>query len=75
MVTIDKARGYNMDYCGLSTDTKPILGVGENSRFWELDTNDIYYFSNGAWQKIGTGGGGSGSNLVGSAIVGTAQAG
>lgn len=74
MVTIDKARGYNMDYCGLSTDTKPTAGVGENSRFLELDTKDIYYFSGGAWYELGTAPV-SGDNLVGSAVVGTAIAG
>ena len=36
---------------GLSTDTKPTEGIGVNSKFYELDTGDFYYFDGSAWQK------------------------
>lgn len=38
---------------GLSTDDKPIEGIGVNSKFYELDTNDTYYFTGEAWAKVG----------------------
>ena len=36
-------------YEGLSSDTKPIEDIPENAVFLELDTGDLYFFSNGAW--------------------------
>jgi hypothetical protein len=66
-----------VDFRGLSTDTKPKAHNG--STFYEMDTGYIYFYSEQTeeWLKQGSGGGGGGgaSNLVGSAIVGTAQAG
>ena len=38
-------------YNGLSTDTKPISGVREGSRFTELDTGKIYNLHQGAWKE------------------------
>ena len=38
---------------GLSTDSKPTEGIGINSKFDELDTNDKYYFNGTAWAKVG----------------------
>ena len=38
---------------GLSSDTKPTENIGENSKFYELDTKDEYYFTDGAWVKVG----------------------
>ena len=38
---------------GLSTDTTPTEGIGINSRFFELDTNDTYYFTGEEWAKVG----------------------
>lgn len=38
---------------GLSTDTKPVTAIGINSKFYELDTNDVYYFDGSTWKKIG----------------------
>lgn len=38
---------------GLSTDTKPTENIGVNSKFYELDTNDVYYFDGTAWNKVG----------------------
>ena len=37
---------------GLSTDNKP-TNVRVNTIFWELDTNDKYFFDGTAWHKIG----------------------
>ena len=63
MVTIHKMN--NREYCetaefqfsGLSTDDKPTewhgFPVGENSLFFEEDTGDFYYFSEGSWAKVG----------------------
>lgn len=54
MITINDCRqGNEYDYKGLSTDEKPIEGVGANSLFLELDTGDFYYFTGESWQKIG----------------------
>lgn len=41
---------------GISDDDKPTEGVGVNSRFFELDTGDEYYFDGSSWAKIGSGG-------------------
>lgn len=39
---------------GLSTDDpKPTEGIGVNSKFYELDTNDEYYFDGTSWNKVG----------------------
>lgn len=38
---------------GLSTDSKPTENIGVNSKFYELDTNDVYYFTGAAWAKVG----------------------
>lgn len=54
MITPNGCRQYNeVDYKGESTDTKPTEGVGVNSLFWELDTNDFYYFNGTEWKKCG----------------------
>ena len=37
---------------GKSSDSKP-TNVEENSLFLELDTNKLYYFSDGAWTELG----------------------
>ena len=39
---------------GLSSDTKPTENIGVNSKFYELDTNDTYFFNGSAWVKIGS---------------------
>lgn len=36
---------------GVSTDTKPTENIGINSKFYELDTGDMYYFDGTTWQK------------------------
>ena len=38
---------------GTSEDTKPLEGIGVNSKFYELDTNDVYYFTGETWLKVG----------------------
>lgn len=38
---------------GESSDTKPTEGIGINSKFYELDTNDTYYFDGTTWSKVG----------------------
>ena len=38
---------------GLSTDTKPTENIGVNSKFYELDTKNEYYFNGTAWAKVG----------------------
>ena len=34
-------------------DIKPTEGIGVNSKFYELDTGDAYYFDGETWAKIG----------------------
>ena len=54
MITDCLSRGTNYkELEGLSTDDKPTEGVGVNSKFTELDTNDKYYFDGTQWSKIG----------------------
>jgi len=43
----------DMAYQGISDDDKPTEGVAVNSIFWELDTNDQYYFDGSGWNKVG----------------------
>ena len=38
---------------GVSRDVKPTENIGVNSKFYELDTNDVFYFDGTAWQKVG----------------------
>ena len=38
---------------GLSTDDKPTEDIAVNSKFYELDTNDTYYFTGETWAKVG----------------------
>ena len=42
-----------VEFEGTSQDTKPEEGIGVNSKFYELDTNDTYYWTGEAWAKIG----------------------
>ena len=49
----DQRMSDNYSFMGLSTDDKPTEGVGVNSLFWELDTNETYYFTGEAWAKVG----------------------
>ena len=37
---------------GNSEDTKPTENIGVNSKFYELDTGDVYYFTGSDWEKI-----------------------
>jgi len=57
-MAITNKLSHGTDYVeleGLSTDTKPEEKIGVNSKFYELDTNDTYYFDGEAWQKVGGG--------------------
>ena len=38
---------------GESRDTKPTEGIGVNSKFYALDTNEVYYFDGEDWVKVG----------------------
>ena len=40
---------------GESRDTKPTENIGANSKFYELDTKDEYYFdaTSSTWKKVG----------------------
>lgn len=54
MITNRLAR--NTEYVeleGKSSDTKPTENIGVNSKFYELDTNHVYYFDGSAWNKVG----------------------
>ena len=54
MITHNGCRqGNEIEYKGVSTDTKPTTGVGVNSLFWELDTNDFYFFDGETWRLVG----------------------
>ena len=49
---LSRATNY-VELEGLSTDTKPTENIGVNSKFYELDTKNDYYFDGSAWAKIG----------------------
>lgn len=52
-ITYDDNRPLNYhEYRGTSNDTKPTT-CAVNSTFWELDTNDKYYYTGTGWEKIG----------------------
>lgn len=54
MVTNKLNRGTDyFEFEGVNDDDKPTEGVGVNSKFYELDTGDTYYFDGTAWQKVG----------------------
>lgn len=38
---------------GVNDDDKPTENIGVNSKFYELDTNDTYYFDGTTWNKVG----------------------
>ena len=55
MITSKLSRSTNyVELEGDSQDTKPEEGIGVNSKFYELDTGDNYYFDGSAWVKIGS---------------------
>lgn len=55
-MAITNKLSHGTDYVeleGTSQDNKPEEGIGVNSKFHELDTNDTYYWTGEAWAKIG----------------------
>lgn len=50
---LSKATDY-VELEGTSQDTKPLEGIGVNSKFYELDTNDVYFFDGEDWTKVGS---------------------
>ena len=55
-MAITNALVHATDYVeleGVSTDEKPTEGIGVNSRFFEFDTGNSFYFDGTAWQEIG----------------------
>ena len=47
----------NSQFLGTSDDEKP-TDCPDMSLFYELDTKDLYYLSDGEWIKVGESGGG-----------------
>lgn len=55
-MAITNKLSHGTDYVeleGLSTDTKPTQNIGVNSKFYELDTKDEFYFTGETWAKVG----------------------
>lgn len=55
-MAITNKLSHGTDYVeleGTSQDTKPEEGIGVNSKFFELDTKDEYYFTGETWAKVG----------------------
>lgn len=55
-MAITNKLSHGTDYVeleGLSTDDKPTEGIGVNSKFYELDTNSVYYYTGETWAKVG----------------------
>lgn len=51
MITLE---GQTRKMIGTSEDSKPTTNVATNTLFWELDTNDTYYFDGETWVKVGS---------------------
>lgn len=59
---ITRSTGYTFNvYHGLSTDTKPTVGVVNGDKFVEIDTGDKYVFNGEDLQWVSESGGGGGS--------------
>ena len=55
-MAITNKLSHGTDYVeleGTSDDTKPEEGIGINSKFYELNTGDTYYWDGETWQKVG----------------------
>lgn len=55
-MAITNKLSHTTDYVeleGISDDDKPTENIGVNSKFYELDTNDTYYFDGTTWNKVG----------------------
>lgn len=55
-MAITNKLSHGTDYVeleGTSQDNKPEEGIGVNSKFYELDTGDTYYWTGEAWAKVG----------------------
>ena len=55
-MAITNKLSHGTDYVeleGTSQDDKPEEGIGVNSKFHELDTNNTYYWTGEAWAKVG----------------------
>lgn len=55
-MAITNKLSHGTDYVeleGTSEDTKPLEGIGVNSKFFELDTKKEFYFDGDSWQEIG----------------------
>ena len=55
-MAITNKLSHGTDYVeleGTSQDDKPEEGIGVNSKFYELDTGDTYYWTGEAWAKVG----------------------
>lgn len=51
MITLE---GMSKKLIGTSEDQKPETDVMVNQLFWELDTNDLYFWDGEAWTKVGS---------------------
>lgn len=51
---VTKVNLSTKEYRGLSTDEKPIRGVGNGSMFYEIDTGTTYYFDAAGEQWVTT---------------------
>lgn len=55
-MAITNKLSHGTDYVeleGTSQDNKPEENIGVNSKFYELDTGDTYYWTGEAWAKVG----------------------
>jgi hypothetical protein len=55
-MAITNKLSHGTDYVeleGTSQDDKPEEGIGVNSKFYELDTGDTYYWTGEAWARVG----------------------
>ena len=55
-MAITNKLSHGTDYVeleGVHDDEKPEENIGLNSKFYELDTGDTYYWTGEAWAKVG----------------------
>lgn len=61
--------GQTQKFYGLSTDTKPTVGVSAKATFKESDTGNEYEYSGSSWVLTSTGGSANVSGLATNAVI------
>lgn len=44
---------FRIDIVGLSTETKPVIGIQDGTTFYTVDTQELYIYYKEQWYKQG----------------------